>query len=97
MKPLEYYKNALALLKPDLQERFYVKNIGFFGSIVRDDFSPEQSDLDVIVDFQKPVGIEFIELAEFLENKLNHKVDLVSKNGIKPYYMKNNEPEVVYV
>jgi hypothetical protein len=97
MKLLEYYINALTMLKPELQKRFYVNNIGFFGSIVRNDFSPEKSDLDVIVDFQKPVGIEFIELAEFLENKLNRKVDLVSRNGIKPSYMKNIEPEVVYV
>jgi uncharacterized protein len=97
MKPLEYYINLLAMVKPELQKRFFVNNIGFFGSVVRDDFSRENSDLDVIVDFQKPIGIEFIELAEFLENKLNRKVDLVSKNGIKPAYLKNIEPEVVYV
>ncbi len=97
MKPLEVYINVLSLLKPELQKKFFVNNIGFFGSVVRDDFSPEKSDLDVIVDFQKPVGIEFIELAEFLENKLNRKIDLVSKNGIKPAYLKNIEPEVVYV
>lgn len=97
MKPLEYYINLLAMVKPELQKRFFVNNIGFFGSVVRDDFSPEKSDLDVIVDFQKPIGIEFIELAEFLEDKLNRKVDLVSKNGIKPAYLKNIEPEVVYV
>jgi predicted nucleotidyltransferase len=97
MKPLEYYINLLAMVKPELQKRFFVNNIGFFGSFVRDDFSREKSDLDVIVDFQKPIGIEFIELAEFLENKLNRKVDLVSKNGIKPAYLKNIEPEVVYV
>ena len=85
------------MVKPELQKRFFVNNIGFFGSVVRDDFSRENSDLDVIVDFQKPIGIEFIELAEFLENKLNRKVDLVSRNGIKPAYLKNIEPEVVYV
>jgi predicted nucleotidyltransferase len=97
MKPLEHYKQVLSLLKPELQHRFHVQNIGFFGSVVREDFSPEKSDLDLIVDFQQPVGIEFIELAEFLENKLNRKVDLVSRNCIKLPYLKIIEPEVIYV
>ncbi len=97
MKSLDYYKKALTLLKPELESRFHVNRIGFFGSVVRKDFSQAHSDLDVIVDFSKPVGIEFIELADFLENRLNRKVDLVSKNGIKPDYMKLIEPEVVYV
>jgi predicted nucleotidyltransferase len=97
MKPLKYYINILGLLKPELQKRYFAKDIGFFGSVVRDDFSSEKSDLDIIVDFQRPIGIEFIKLAEFLESKLSRKVDLVSKNGIKPAYFKNIEPEVVYV
>lgn len=97
MKPLKYYQNLLENLKPELQRRFFVNRIGFFGSVVRDDFSPDKSDLDLIVDFQKPVGIEFIELGDFLEEKLSRKVDLVSKNGIKPAYLKTIETEVVYV
>ncbi len=84
-------------LKPTLQDWFHVLNIGFFGSVVREDFSPDSSDLDVIVEFKQPVGIEFIELAEFLEANFNRKIDLVSKRGLKQGYKELIEPEVVYV
>ena len=89
-------KNALAQLKPELVQRFFVNSIGLFGSIVRDDFNAS-SDIDIIVDFSKPVGIEFIDLANFIESKLKKKVDLVSKNGVKEKYFHQIEPEIIYV
>jgi predicted nucleotidyltransferase len=70
--------------------------LGLFGSVVRDDFSPE-SDIDIIVDFSRPIGIEFIDLADELETQLKRKVDLVSKKGIKPQYFKAIESDVIYV
>ena len=66
------------------------------GSIVRDDFS-DKSDVDIIVSFSKPIGVEFIDLANFIESKLNKKVDLVSKNGVKPKYFHQFESEIIYV
>lgn len=86
----------LSQLKPELQAKYHVSSIGLFGSIVRDDFK-ESSDIDIIVDFAKPIGIEFIDLAEYMEKKLNKPVDLVSKNGIKDAYFKAIEPEIIYV
>jgi uncharacterized protein len=83
-------------LKPELSQRFYVSSIGVFGSVVRNDFSSE-SDIDILVDFSKPVGIEFIDLAEFLEAAFKRKIDLVSKNGIKKKYLVEIEKEIVYV
>lgn len=65
-----------------MQQRFFVNSIGLFGSVVRDDFKAS-SDIDIIVDFTKTVGIEFVDLANFIESKLNKKIDLVSKNGVK--------------
>jgi len=89
--------STLKSLKPELALKYSVSNLGIFGSITRKDFNPEKSDVDIIVEFSKPVGIEFIDLANFLENKIERKVDLVSKNGIKkPYYMAI-EREIVYV
>lgn len=67
-----------------------------FGSIVRDDFT-DQSDIDIVVTFSKLIGIDFIDLADELEEKLNRKVDLVSRNGIKPRYFEVIEPEIIYV
>jgi hypothetical protein len=96
MRDLSCIKSTLAALKPELEKRFHVKSIGIFGSATRSDFTPE-SDVDIIVDFNQPIGIKFIDLAEFLENKLAVKVDLVTKNGIKPEYYTLIELEIVYV
>jgi predicted nucleotidyltransferase len=43
------------------------------------------------------IGIEFIDLAGDLEKLLKRKVDLVSKEGIKPSYFQEIQPEIVYV
>ena len=93
----EIYIDTLKSIKPELQERFHVSSIGLFGSVVRDDFSPSKSDIDVMVEFSVPVGIEFIALADYLERCFNRKVDLVSKKGIKSNYLTEIEKEVVYV
>ncbi len=96
MTKLTFIKNTLSLLKPELTEKFFVNSIGLFGSVVRDDFN-ESSDIDIIVDFSQPIGIEFIDLADFIESKLRKKVDLVSKNGIKTKYFHQIESEIIYV
>lgn len=88
--------DILKELKPELADKYHVSSIGLFGSIVRDDFTPE-SDVDIIVDFSQPVGIEFVDLADLLEDRLGKPVDLVSKNGIKPRYLEEISPEIVYV
>lgn len=97
MEYLELNKSKILKLKPELQRKFSVGTIGLFGSIVREDFLASRSDIDIIVDFTSPVGIEFIDLAEFLESRLNHKIDLVSRKGIKPQYFRQIESEIVYV
>lgn len=96
MVDLNQIRNVLYLLKPELIQKYPIASIGLFGSIVRDDFNVN-SDIDIIVDFNKPIGIEFISLADELETKLNRRVDLVSRAGIKPRYFKEIEAEIVYV
>ncbi len=96
MTELTSIKQILIQLKPELMEKYFVNTIGLFGSIVRDDFT-EKSDIDIIVDFSKPIGIEFIDLADYIESKLNKKVDLVSRNGVKAKYFHQIEPEIIYV
>ncbi len=79
MRHLKLIKDILLKLKPELIKKYSVKSIGLFGSIVRNDFTPETSDIDIIVEFSKPVGMEFIDLADFLETNIKRKVDLVSR------------------
>ena len=89
-------KNTLEGLKPELMKRYPISSMGLFGSIVRDDFGKD-SDIDIIVDFNGKIGIEFVDLADELENKLKRKVDLVSRNGVKEKYLRIIEPQIVYV
>ena len=96
MADLTSIKQILTELKPELKRKYFVNSIGLFGSIVRADFT-EKSDVDIIVDFSKQVGVEFIDLANYIESKLRKKVDLVSKNGIKPKYFQQIKSEIVYV
>ena len=88
--------DTIQQLKPELIQKFGVSSIGLFGSVIRDDFSAN-SDVDIIVDFSKPIGIEFVDLAELLESKIKRKVDLVSRNGIKKKYFQEIERQIVYV
>lgn len=89
--------DTLKKIKPILADKYHVSSIGLFGSVVRDDYSPASSDIDIIVDFSKPVGMEFVDLADYLEKILNKKVDLVSRKGIKNKYFAHIEPEIIYV
>jgi predicted nucleotidyltransferase len=96
MEQLSEIKQFLQQLKPELSSRFHVQSLGLFGSVVRDDFSPT-SDIDIIVDFDQPIGIEFVDLAQYIEQRLQKKVDLVSRRGVKDKYFKAIEQEIVYV
>ena len=96
MTELNTIKQILTQLKPELITKFHVSSIGLFGSVVRDDFSPS-SDIDIIVDFSQPIGIEFVDLADLIEKKLKKNIDLVSKNGVKQKYYRSFESEIIYV
>ncbi len=57
----------------------------------------EESDIDVLVDFDGRIGIEFISLAYDIEDLFNTKVDVVSKGGIKPAYFEYVSQDLIYV
>ncbi len=82
---------------PYIRKKYRVKSIGLFGSCVRGE-ERKESDIDILIEFEKPIGLfKFMELEEYLSQKLGRKVDLVEKDAlkerIKPYVME----EVVYV
>jgi uncharacterized protein len=89
--------SALKSLKPELSEKFGVHSMGVFGSVTRNDFSPDRSDVDIIVDFSRPIGIEFIDLAEYLEKRIWRKIDLISRKGVKKRYLEAIEKDIIYV
>ena len=69
--------------KPILRERYYVSKIGLFGSYVRNE-QTEQSDVDILVDFDGPVAFEFLDLKEYLETLFKKRVDLATSRSLKP-------------
>ena len=96
MKTLDEIKNILAQHKEELADRYKVKEIGIFGSYVRGEQN-KRSDLDILVEFKEPIGLDFIELAEFLESILEVKVDLVSKGAVKLNRWKYIKEDLIYV
>ncbi|MDD4646371.1 MAG: nucleotidyltransferase family protein [Bacteroidales bacterium] len=82
--------------KSRLVKKYHLVSIGVFGSFTRDDFN-DSSDIDILIEYEQPMGIEFIDLANELENLLKCPVDLVSRNGIKPKYYKEIQKDLVYV
>lgn len=98
MKTLEEIRAQLEVLKPTLRERFGVVTIGVFGSFSRRE-QTGKSDLDVLVVFSEDVSVgffKFLELEEFLSRKLGVKVDLVTKNALKPMLKDQILKETVY-
>lgn len=96
MTTLLNIKEILKINKDRLAKKYGLSVIAIFGSYGREQQTAD-SDVDILVDFTKPIGIEFIDLADELEKLLSLKVDLVSKNGVKPAYFKQIEKELNYV
>lgn len=83
-------------LKQSLANRYPIASMALFGSFARSE-QTEDSDIDLLVELNGRIGSKFIDLAEELENSLGQKVDLVSKKGIKPRYLRSIESELIYV
>jgi len=96
MKDLGEIKKTLSSQKPVLVERFKVKEIGIFGSYVRGE-QEYFSDIDILVEFSEPIGWEFIDLLEYLEDILSLKVDLVTSNALRSQFKERILREVAYV
>jgi predicted nucleotidyltransferase len=80
----------------ELAGRFAVLRIGVFGSFARGTASSE-SDVDILVDFKEPTFDNYMDLKFYLEEILDHSVDLVIHDTIKPRLKPIIEKEVVYV
>ncbi len=96
MKTLEEIKGIIARHKGNLRQKYKVKEIGIFGSYARGE-QKEVSDVDVLVEFEEPVGFGFIHLADFLENVLGIKVDLTTRDAIKPNRWNYIKDDLIYV
>ncbi len=83
--------------KSEIETRYGVKRLGLFGSYVREQ-QRKRSDIDILVSFSRDIDLfEFLDLREFLEARLHHKVDLVMESALKPAIGKRILAEVEYV
>jgi predicted nucleotidyltransferase len=92
----EQILESLAKNKPELQRRFKVDKLALFGSYARGEQGPD-SDVDILVEVDPSIGLEFVTLAEKIENILGTSVDLVSSRAVTSKAMKFIEPELIYV
>lgn len=93
----EEIKNILSSQLSFLKEKYHVKKLGIFGSVVRDE-TEQDSDVDIMVEFESPISFfEFIRLENFLSDKLRKKVDLISQKAIKPIIKNDILKETIYV
>lgn len=97
MKILSEIKDILTRNKAELKKDYGVKEIGVFGSYTRNQ-QRKKSDIDILVKFERPIGLfKFLELEAHLSDLLGAKVDLVTKEALKPYIGERILKEVVYL
>ena len=96
MDKLTHYKQVLSNYKPELVKKYHVKQLAFFGSYARRE-ETHSSDLDILVDFDQPIGLDFVSLADELESLLGVKVDLVSSKAVRSRMLESIKKDLIYV
>jgi len=89
-------KLLLGSFLPDLKRRYPISNLAIFGSYSRGE-ATNDSDLDIMVEFNGEIGWDFFDLANELEKILRKKVDLISSKAIKPHYWNYIKEDLIYV
>lgn len=85
MMKIDTIKQIIDKHKQEIAEKYHISEIGVFGSFTRGEQDTE-SDIDILVSFDKPIGfIKFMRLEFYLSELLGKKVDLVTKDTLKPH------------
>lgn len=87
---------TLRALKPEMEKKYAMRSIALFGSYARGD-QTARSDVDVLVDVDPSIGLDFVDLAETIERRLGIKTDVVPADGVKPRYRAYIQKDLVYV
>jgi predicted nucleotidyltransferase len=80
---------------PELQRKYPVGKIAVFGSYARGDAN-EMSDVDIAVEITGPMGLNFVAMADEIEDLLGVKTDVVPLRSIKPQYLQFVEKDIIY-
>jgi|SRR5215217_7337456 len=81
----------------EITKQFGVKSLLLFGSVARDE-ATSTSDVDLLVEFNRPVGyFGLFALQEYLEKLLGCPVDLGTPDSLKPYIKERVMGELIHV
>jgi len=90
--------NTLRQQKQLLHDKFYVKNIGIFGSFARNEAN-ENSDIDFLAEIDAPLEIynkNRYALIDYLQNLFAREVDIANPSSLKPHYKERILKQAVY-
>jgi uncharacterized protein len=88
------FKKILA--SKEYLERYGVVKIGIFGSYARNE-QTESSDIDILIELNQPIGLEFMSIKFFLEGELGISVDLGTEAMLKEPIREQVLKEVIYL
>ncbi|MCK7521107.1 MAG: nucleotidyltransferase family protein [Ignavibacteriales bacterium] len=97
MNELDNIIEKLKELKPYLEKEYKIKEVGIFGSYVRNE-QTENSDIDILVEYAGALSLfKVANLVNYLELKFGKKVDLTNKKTLRPKIGKRILSEVKFV
>ena len=89
--------NKLAGFKNAFAQKFGITKLGIFGSVARKE-NTEDSDIDIVVEVQKPSLQLMYELEEALKQLFNCEVNLVRfRDSLRPLFKANIQKDAIYV
>lgn len=83
MKQNPVIEKNLFRLKQALSDKFGVIRIGYFDSYI-DYHHNHNCEVNILVELESPLGWEFFSLKEYLERKLQTRIDICTPNALKP-------------
>ncbi|MFH0975115.1 MAG: nucleotidyltransferase family protein [Spirochaetota bacterium] len=81
----------------NILKKYNVNRIGIFGSFVNGK-STDKSDIDILLGFSDTITLlQYVHLSDSITGFLNHEVDIVTVNGIKPLLKDSILKEVEWI
>ena len=98
MKTTNEIKQILTEYKEEIRQKYGVRIVGIFGSYARGE-QKETSDIDILVEIERPIGFKFFSLWDEMENLLGVKVDILTTNAVKQKKMlwESIKEDLIYV
>lgn len=88
--------NTLKKYKNDFEKQYGVTKIGIFGSVARGE-AKSDSDIDIVVEMEKPDLFYMVHIKETLENEFQRPVDIVHyRNKMNDFLKKQIQSEAIY-